>query len=112
MPPCVVDRSRLPDIEFHDCPIGTREQEFALGQDRMSEVREAMRQKDAARETSSARKEDFAAALREALQGIEFTIDEPIYIDNGDLGEAVAASAERRVIARLKADKYALTPRT
>ena len=99
-------------VDNLDRLIALREQEFALGQDRMTEVREALRQKDAARDTSAPRKEDFAAALREALQGIEFTIDEPIYIDNGDLGEAVAVNAERRVIARLKNDKYALTPRT
>lgn len=31
IPPCVVDRARFPEIDFHDCPIGTDRQEFALG---------------------------------------------------------------------------------
>ncbi len=31
IPPCVVDLARLPEIEFHDCPIGTNRQEFVLG---------------------------------------------------------------------------------
>jgi radical SAM protein with 4Fe4S-binding SPASM domain len=31
IPPCAVELSRFPEIEFHDCPIGTPRQEFALG---------------------------------------------------------------------------------
>jgi radical SAM protein with 4Fe4S-binding SPASM domain len=31
IPPCAVELSRFPEIEFHDCPIGTPQQEFALG---------------------------------------------------------------------------------
>jgi radical SAM protein with 4Fe4S-binding SPASM domain len=31
IPPCVVDRGRFPEVDFHDCPIGTARQEFALG---------------------------------------------------------------------------------
>ncbi len=31
IPPCAVELSRFPEIEFHDCPIGTSRQEFALG---------------------------------------------------------------------------------
>jgi radical SAM protein with 4Fe4S-binding SPASM domain len=31
IPPCVVELGRFPEIEFHDCPIGTNRQEFALG---------------------------------------------------------------------------------
>lgn len=31
IPPCAVELDRFPEIEFHDCPIGTDRQEFALG---------------------------------------------------------------------------------
>jgi len=31
IPPCAVELARFPEIEFHDCPIGTARQEFALG---------------------------------------------------------------------------------
>lgn len=31
IPPCAVEVSRFPSIAFHDCPIGTARQEFALG---------------------------------------------------------------------------------
>ncbi len=31
IPPCAVELTRFPEIEFHDCPIGTPRQEFALG---------------------------------------------------------------------------------
>jgi radical SAM protein with 4Fe4S-binding SPASM domain len=31
IPPCAVERERFPEIDFHDCPIGTSQQEFALG---------------------------------------------------------------------------------
>ena len=31
IPPCAVELARFPEIEFHDCPIGTPRQEFALG---------------------------------------------------------------------------------
>jgi len=31
IPPCAVELTRFPEIEFHDCPIGTSRQEFALG---------------------------------------------------------------------------------
>lgn len=31
IPPCAVELSRFPEIAFHDCPIGTSRQEFALG---------------------------------------------------------------------------------
>jgi radical SAM protein with 4Fe4S-binding SPASM domain len=31
IPPCAVELSQFPEIEFHDCPIGTPRQEFALG---------------------------------------------------------------------------------
>jgi len=31
IPPCAVETSRFPEIDFHDCPIGTPQQEFALG---------------------------------------------------------------------------------
>jgi radical SAM protein with 4Fe4S-binding SPASM domain len=31
IPPCAVEVDRFPEVEFHDCPIGTPRQEFALG---------------------------------------------------------------------------------
>ena len=31
IPPCAVELTRFPEIAFHDCPIGTSRQEFALG---------------------------------------------------------------------------------
>jgi radical SAM protein with 4Fe4S-binding SPASM domain len=31
IPPCAIERERFPEIDFHDCPIGTAQQEFALG---------------------------------------------------------------------------------
>lgn len=31
IPPCAVELARFPEIDFHDCPIGTPRQEFALG---------------------------------------------------------------------------------
>lgn len=31
IPPCAVELTRFPEIDFHDCPIGTPRQEFALG---------------------------------------------------------------------------------
>jgi radical SAM protein with 4Fe4S-binding SPASM domain len=31
IPPCAVELERFPEIAFHDCPIGTPRQEFALG---------------------------------------------------------------------------------
>jgi len=31
IPPCAVELARFPEIAFHDCPIGTPRQEFALG---------------------------------------------------------------------------------
>jgi radical SAM protein with 4Fe4S-binding SPASM domain len=31
IPPCALERERFPEIDFHDCPIGTAQQEFALG---------------------------------------------------------------------------------
>ena len=31
IPPCAVELTRFPDVAFHDCPIGTAGQEFALG---------------------------------------------------------------------------------
>ncbi len=31
IPPCAVELTRFPEIDFHDCPIGTARQEFALG---------------------------------------------------------------------------------
>jgi radical SAM protein with 4Fe4S-binding SPASM domain len=31
LPPCVVELGRFPEIDFHDCPIGTGRQEFVLG---------------------------------------------------------------------------------
>jgi radical SAM protein with 4Fe4S-binding SPASM domain len=31
IPPCAVELARFPEIEFHDCPIGSSRQEFALG---------------------------------------------------------------------------------
>ena len=31
IPPCVVEVSRFSSIVFHDCPIGTADQEFTLG---------------------------------------------------------------------------------
>jgi radical SAM protein with 4Fe4S-binding SPASM domain len=31
IPPCAVELTRFPEIDFHDCPIGTSRQEFALG---------------------------------------------------------------------------------
>lgn len=31
IPPCAIERERFPEIDFHDCPIGTPQQEFALG---------------------------------------------------------------------------------
>ena len=31
IPPCAVELGRFPEIDFHDCPIGTARQEFALG---------------------------------------------------------------------------------
>jgi len=31
IPPCAIERERFPEVDFHDCPIGTAQQEFALG---------------------------------------------------------------------------------
>jgi radical SAM protein with 4Fe4S-binding SPASM domain len=31
IPPCAIERDRFPEVDFHDCPIGTPQQEFALG---------------------------------------------------------------------------------
>jgi radical SAM protein with 4Fe4S-binding SPASM domain len=31
IPPCAIERERFREIDFHDCPIGTSQQEFALG---------------------------------------------------------------------------------
>jgi radical SAM protein with 4Fe4S-binding SPASM domain len=31
IPPCAIERDRFREIDFHDCPIGTSQQEFALG---------------------------------------------------------------------------------
>ncbi|MGH7298748.1 MAG: hypothetical protein ACRELB_27655, partial [Polyangiaceae bacterium] len=31
IPPCAVELARFPEVAFHDCPIGTDGQEFALG---------------------------------------------------------------------------------
>jgi radical SAM protein with 4Fe4S-binding SPASM domain len=31
IPPCAVELTRFPEVQFHDCPIGTEGQEFALG---------------------------------------------------------------------------------
>ena len=31
IPPCAIEREKFPEVDFHDCPIGTSQQEFALG---------------------------------------------------------------------------------
>ena len=31
IPPCAIERATFPEVDFHDCPIGTAQQEFALG---------------------------------------------------------------------------------
>jgi len=45
IPPCAVETKRFPEIEFHDCPIGTPGQEFALGP--RGEVRHCALHRDA-----------------------------------------------------------------
>ncbi|HEX8169278.1 MAG TPA: hypothetical protein VF824_01920 [Thermoanaerobaculia bacterium] len=55
--------------------------------------------------------EDYAKAVRDALRGLELTAVDQIVVDNGDLGERVVSTAERRVIARIKDDPYLIVPR-
>ncbi len=45
IPPCAVELSRFPEIDFHDCPIGTPRQEFALGPH--GEIRQCALHRDA-----------------------------------------------------------------
>ncbi|HET7436029.1 MAG TPA: hypothetical protein VFN10_15070 [Thermoanaerobaculia bacterium] len=55
--------------------------------------------------------EDIAGAVREGLRGMEFRVVEPIVVDNGDLGESLIETAERRVITTLRDDPYTILPR-
>ncbi len=45
IPPCAIELTRFPEIDFHDCPIGTSRQEFALGP--LGEVRHCALHRDA-----------------------------------------------------------------
>jgi hypothetical protein len=71
-------------------------------------IREAQRS-DA--QTRPLTPEELARALRIALEGIELATADTIVVDNGDLGERIVQSAERRVITRIRNDPYSILPR-
>jgi hypothetical protein len=45
------------------------------------------------------------------MDGIELSTVDTIVVDNGDLGEQLLQTAERRVITRIKDDPYSILPR-
>ena len=90
--------------------IALREAEISHSRTRAEEWMDAIRNSQS-ESRQGMRPEDVAAAIREALRAVEFRIEEPIVIDNGDLGSSVADIAERRVIARLRDDPYSVIPR-
>lgn len=71
-------------------------------------IRESQQNNIAARPLTP---EELARALRIALDGIELSTADTIVVDNGDLGERIAQTAERRVITRIKNDPYSILPR-
>jgi uncharacterized membrane protein len=78
---------------------------------RAEDVVAAIRAAQIEQKESALKAEDLSKAMRDGLRGMEFTALDEIVIDNGDLGESVAAVVERRVIARIKDDPYAILPR-
>lgn len=83
----------------------------AMEQPKAEDVLAVIRAAQAEQQQSGPKVEDFAKAVRDGLRGVELTAVDQIVIDNGDMGEAVASTVERRVIARLKDDPYEILPR-
>ena len=101
--------SRIADLleRFADVEVYRTDDKDTRAEELIAQIREAGKQ------TASPHLsvDDLAEALKRAMDGMELETADAIIVDNGDLGEQLMQSAERRVIARIKDDPYLVLPR-
>jgi hypothetical protein len=103
------DAARIADLleRINDVQVHRAAEKDTRAEELIAQIREAHKEPAAPNLTV----EDIAQAMKLAMDGLELATTDTIIVDNGELGEQLLQTAERRVITRIKDDPYSILPR-